>query len=94
VLIAFISRNDLLERLDPAEEPLKSTAFLVEVWIKPKWPRAPRMLPISGIHRNITSDSLFPVVLADLPGIVGWIWEMVKGCSKAPGISNASIVGS
>jgi hypothetical protein len=28
------------------------------------------------------------------PEIVGWIWEMIKGCSKAPGVSNASIFGS
>jgi len=94
VLIAFISRNDPLERFYPAEKPLNSTVFLVEVWIKPKWPPAPGMLPISGINQNITSYSSFPVVLADFPEIVGWIWEMIKGCSKAPGVSNASIFGS
>jgi len=73
VLIAFISGSDLLKCLNPAEEPFNGTALLVEFRIEPEWPPSFRMSPGSPVDRDIAFDSSFPVVLANLPGIVGCI---------------------
>jgi hypothetical protein len=74
VLISLVSGSDLLERLNPTEEPFDGTALLVEFWIKPYGSPAFRLLPGSPIDRDIAPDSSFPVVLANFPGIIGRIY--------------------
>jgi hypothetical protein len=73
VLISLVSGSDLLERLNPTEEPFYGTALFIEFWIKPEWPPSFRLFPGSPVDRYITLYSSFPVVLTDLPGIVGCI---------------------
>ena len=73
MLIPLVAGNNLLERLDPAEEPFNGTALLVEFRIKPEWPSSLRVYPGSRVGRDITLDPSFPIVLADLLGIVGCI---------------------
>jgi len=72
---AHIARtgNDLLECLNPTEESFYRTALLVEFWIKPHWPPSLWMSPGSPVDRDVALDSSFPVVLTNLPGIVGCI---------------------
>ena len=69
----FISGSNLLECLNPAEEPLNNTGFLVEFWIESEWPASFRMFPGSPVHRDVALDPSFSVVLANLPGSVGCI---------------------
>jgi len=73
VLIAFKPGSNLLERLDPAEEPFYRTALLVEFPIKPDWSPAFRVFPGSLIDRDIALDPSPSVVFSDFPGIVGCI---------------------
>jgi hypothetical protein len=73
VLIPLVSWNDLLKCFNPAEEPLYRTALLVEFCIEPEWPSSLRIFPVSPVDRDIALYSSFPVVLSDLPGIVGRI---------------------
>jgi len=69
----FISGSNLLECLNPTEEPLNGTALLVEFRIKPEWPPSFRMSPGSPVRRDIALDPSFSVVLPNLPGSVGCI---------------------
>jgi len=73
VLISLVSGSDLLERLNPTEEPFYGTALFIEFWIKPEWPPSFRLFPGSLVDRDIGLDSSFPVVLANSPGIIGRI---------------------
>jgi len=73
VLIAFISRNNLLERLDPAEEPFNSPSFFIQYRIEPARSSPLRVYPGSRVGRDVAFDLSFPVVLADHLGIVGCI---------------------
>lgn len=73
MFIAFISRNNLLERLDPAKEPFNSPSFFIQYRIEPPWPSPLRVYPGSPVDRDIALDPSFPVVLANFPGIVGGI---------------------
>ncbi len=79
MLIAFKPWSNLLERLNPAEEPLDGTALLVEFRIEPAWPSSFRMSPGSPVDRDIAPDSPVPVVLTNLPGIVGRICRDDRG---------------
>jgi len=71
--MSLVSGNNLLECLNPTEEPFDGTALLVEFWIKPEWPSSLRVFPGSPVDRDVALDSSFPVVLANFPGIVGCI---------------------
>jgi len=73
VLISLVAWNHLLERLNPAEEPRNGTALLVEFQIEPEWPPSFRLSPGSPVDRDVALDPSFPVVLANLPGIIGCI---------------------
>jgi hypothetical protein len=73
VFISLVSGSNLLERLDPTEEPLYRTALLVKFWIKPEWPSSFRIFSRSPVDRDVALDSPFPVVLANFSGIVGRI---------------------
>jgi hypothetical protein len=73
VLIPLVSWDNLLKCFNPAEEPFNGTAFLVEFRIEPERSSAFRMFPGSSIGRDIALDPSFPVVLSDLPCIVGCI---------------------
>ena len=73
MLISLISRNNLLKRFNPAEEPLYRTALLVEFWIKPYGPPSFRVFPRSPVDRNIAPNSPVTVILTNLPGIIGRI---------------------
>ena len=73
VLILFVSWNNLLECLNPTEEPLYCTTLLVEFRIEPERPPTFRMFPESPVDRDIALDPSFPVVLTDLPCIIGCI---------------------
>jgi hypothetical protein len=73
VLISLVSWNNFLKSFNPAEEPLDGTALLVELRIKPDWPPSFRTFPGSPVDRDITFYSSFPIVLTNLPGIVGCI---------------------
>ena len=79
MLIAFISRNNLLERLDPAEEPFNSPSFFIQYRIEPAWSSPLRVYPGSRVGRDVALDPSFPVVLADLLGIVGCIRRDDRG---------------
>jgi hypothetical protein len=43
--MAFKPWSNLLERLDPAEEPFDGTAHFVEFRIEPEWPSSLWMYP-------------------------------------------------
>jgi hypothetical protein len=73
MVISLISWNDLLKRLNPAEEPLYRTALLVEFWVKPEWPFSLWISPGSPVDRDAALDPSFSVVLANFPDIVGCI---------------------
>jgi hypothetical protein len=73
VLIPLVPWNNLLKRLNPAEEPFYRTAFFIEFWIEPEWPPAFRLFPGSPIDRDVALDPSFPVVLTNFSGIVGRI---------------------
>ena len=73
MLIAFISRNNLLERLDPTEELFNIAFFFIQYRIEPAWPPPLRVYPRSRVARDVALDPSFPVVPADLLGIVGCI---------------------
>jgi hypothetical protein len=73
VLVSLVAWNNLLKCLNPTEEPLNGTALLVEFRIEPEWPPSFRMSSGSPVDRDIALDSSFPVVLTNLPGIVGRI---------------------
>jgi len=85
VLIPLVSWNDLLKRFNPAEEPFYRTALLVEFRIGPDWSPAFRAFPGSPVYRDIVLDSSFPVVLANLLGIVGCICGDDRGMILHPG---------
>ena len=61
MFISLVPWNDLLERLNPTEDPFSRTALLVEFQIEPAWLSSLRVFPGS------------PVVLTNFPGIVGCI---------------------
>lgn len=71
MLIAFKPGSNLLECLNPTEEPFNGTAFLVEVQIEPEWSHSFRISPGSPIDRDIALDPSFPVVLTNIPSILG-----------------------
>ncbi len=73
MFISLISWNNLLKRLNPAEESFNDTALLVEFRIEPDRSSPLRLFPGSLVDRNIGLDPSFPVVLTNLPGIVGCI---------------------
>jgi hypothetical protein len=73
VLISLVSGSDLLERLNPTEEPFYRTALLLEFRIEPDRSSSLQVFPGSPVDRDITLDSSFPVVLTNFPGIVGCI---------------------
>lgn len=73
MLIAFKPGSNLLERLYQAEEPFGGTALLVEFRIEPAWPSSLRVRPGSWVDRDVALDPSFPIVLANLPRIVGRI---------------------
>ncbi len=73
MFIAFISRNNLLECLDPAEEPFNSPSFFIQCRIEPAGSSSLRVYPGSRVGRDVALDPSFPVVLADHLGIVGCI---------------------
>ena len=73
MLISLLSWNNLLKRLNPTEEPLYCTALLVEFQIEPDWSSPLWLFPGSLVDRDIGLDPSFPVVLTNLPGIVGCI---------------------
>jgi len=73
MLISLVTWNDLLKRLNPAEEAFDGAALFVEFWIKPDWPSPFWMFPGSLVYRDIGLNSSFPVVLTNFPGIVGCI---------------------
>jgi hypothetical protein len=79
VFISLVSWNDLLERLNPTEEPFNGTAVLVEFRIEPEWPPSFRLSPGSPVDRDVALNPLFLVVLANLPGIVGCICRDDRG---------------
>jgi hypothetical protein len=73
MFISLVAWNNLLKRLNPTEEPFNGTALLVEFRIEPDRSSPLRMFPGSLVDRNIGLDPSFPVVLTNLPGIVGCI---------------------
>ena len=73
MFISLVAWNNLLKRLNPAEEPLYCTALLVEFRIELDRSPPLRLFPGSLFDRNIGLDPSFPVVLTNLPGIVGCI---------------------
>ena len=81
MLISLISWNNLLECLNPAEEPLYCTALFVEFWIEPEWPSALRIFPGSLVNRDIALYPSFPVVLSDLLCIIGGICGDDRGAN-------------
>jgi hypothetical protein len=56
VLISLVSGSDLLERLNPAEEPFNDSAFFVEFGIEPEWSPSFWMSPGSPVYRDIALD--------------------------------------
>lgn len=73
MLIPLISRNNLLECLNPAEEPFHCIALLLYLWIEPCWSSSLRVFPVTPIDRDIAPDPSVPVVLTNFPGIIGRI---------------------
>ena len=73
MLISLVPWNDLLKRLNPAEEAFDGAALFVEFWIKPDWPSPFWMFPGSLVYRDIGLDSSFLVVLTNFPCIVSCI---------------------
>jgi hypothetical protein len=83
MLTSLVSGNDLPECLNPTEETFYPTAVLVEFQIEPEWPPSLWMFPGSLVNWYIFPRSLvnwyialdpsFPIVLTNLPSIVGCI---------------------
>ena len=94
MFISLVAWNNLLERLNPAEEPFNGTALLVEFQIEPDRSSPFWMFPGSPVNRNVGLESSFPVVLTNFSGIEAASAEMIEGRSCTSGISNASRVGS
>ena len=82
MLIPLVSWNNLLKRFNPAEEPLYRTALFVEFWIKPEWPPSFRLFPRSLVDRDVALNSPVPVVLTNLPGIIGRICGDDRGKNR------------
>ncbi len=78
-LIAFISWINLLKHLNPDEEPFNRTPFFIQYRIEPAWPSPLRVYPGFWVCRDVALDPSFPVVLADLLGIVGCIRRDDRG---------------
>jgi len=79
VFISLVTWNNLLKRLNPTEKPLYCTALLVEFWIKPEWSPSFWMSPSSPVDQEVALDSSFPIVLTNLPRIVGCIRRDDRG---------------
>jgi hypothetical protein len=73
MFISLVAWNNHLKRLNPAEEPFNGAALLLEFRIEPDRSSAFWMFLGSPVDRNIGLDPSVPVVLTNLPGIVGCI---------------------
>ena len=73
MFIPLVAWNNLLECLDPAEEPFNSPSFFIQYRIEPARSSSLRVYPGSRVGRDVALDPSFPVVLADHLGIVGCI---------------------
>ena len=54
VLTASKSKINLLQHLNPAEEPFSDTVLLVVLWIKSGWASSLGVFPGSPVDRDIT----------------------------------------
>ncbi len=62
-----------LMQWEAREEPFNRFSFCIQYQIEPAWPSPLRVYPGSRVGRDVAPDPSFPVVLADLLGIVGCI---------------------
>ena len=73
MFIPLVAWNNLLKRLNPAEELLYYIALLVKFQIESEWLPSFRISPRSRVDWGIALNFSFPVVLTNLPDIIGCI---------------------
>jgi len=61
-------RGNLLERLNPAEEPFNDTALLVHPWIELYWSFPFRVFPVSPVDRGVISILLVGAPILEVIG--------------------------
>lgn len=73
MFVSLISRNNLLECLNPGKEPFDSAPLFIQFRIEPKGSPALWILPRSSVDRNIAPYAPFSVKYSDILRIVGSI---------------------